>query len=154
MTLMIPMPATESEMAAMPARAAVRRARIRLNEVSTASCVVIVTSSKPSWRSLSKAMARFFPSSISSCEASSTMIWESPRWSKRLRACDTGTWMTSSRSVPNDTPRGDITPMTLNRFSPRRSVSPSGFRPRNSSSWSLAPITHTRSPRSSSRAGR
>ena len=44
-TFMIPMPATESEMAAIPARAAVSRARMRLNEVRTASCVTTVTSS-------------------------------------------------------------------------------------------------------------
>ena len=153
-TFMIPMPATVSEIAAMPTSAAVSSARMRPNVASTESWVSIVTSSSPSWRSISTRRTASSAAAISSCDRTSISRRNNPDWLNIFMARPTGTKTMSSMSIPIDMPRGARTPMIRKRSSPRRSHSPRGFSAPKSSRRTVDPITQTRCSRAASPAGR
>ena len=142
-TFMIPMPATLSETAAIPARAAVNAWKIWSKVDSTASWVSTVTSSSPSCRSVNSATTASRVRSMSRCERTWARMRNRLVRLNSRRAASTGMSTTSSRSRPMEVPRGASTPITRKRISPSRIISPSGLRLPNSSRCTLAPSTQT-----------
>ena len=154
-TFMIPMPATESEIAAMPPSAMVNAVRIEESEETTDSCVMQVTSSS-SWRSVMISTAREQFRHLDDRRARPVLI-RIRKSEVRLKiriAVASGMNATSSRSIPTCVPDESSTPMTRIRQSPMRTTRPSALSPRKSSLTSVAPSTTCGPPRCISPGGR
>ena len=78
MTFMMPMPATASEIAAMPASATVSASITDWKVLSMAAWVISVKSSKPAWRSMSTRVTWRLTTGTSSALPACTKMRNSP----------------------------------------------------------------------------
>ena len=141
MTFMIKMPATARLMAAIPATVKVSARRMRSKVASTASWVMMVTSSSPSWRSRIVSRTRDLALARASRVRASTRTRNSDSVLNNASADATGITTTSSMSTPIDRPSEPSTPITRKRRSPMRTHSPSAFCGPKSSWRILVPST-------------
>ena len=146
-TFMTSMPATARLIAAMPATASVSAPSRRSKVASTASCVMTVTSSSPSWRSLMISVACALADSIVSRPVASIRMRKSVLLLNIACASDTGTKTISSVFIPSPCPLEASTPTMRNRRSPTRTSWPSAGSLPNNSLRTLAPITASLAPR-------
>ncbi len=153
-TFMIPMPATVSEIAAIPTRAIVSVSRIASRADSIEPCETIVKSSSPSCCS----RRIRFTSAVAVSASAQELVWIVIRKRPvRLNICipvATGTMIRSSMSIPIAVPLRSRIPITRNRQSPRRMTRPRGFSSRKTSRFTVWPITATRIPSSGEVGGR
>ena len=153
MTFMMPMPATESEIAAMAPTASVSTPRICEKVATTASWVSTVTSSSR-WRWMNSLSTFCLTGSRAAVLRTWIMTRKRERRSNMRIAVATGTMAMSSRSMPSCWPRWARTPITRMRQPPMRTTWPTGSSARKSSRASLDPSTTTGRPRWMSSAGR
>jgi len=113
-----------------------------------------VTSSSPSWRALSSAVAWRRAAAMASRLRASISTRNSVFESNIACASATGTIATSSAFMPRPWPAGAITPMTRSRRPPMRTVWPSAEPWPKSSRASAAPSTVTAWARPQSSSGR
>ena len=153
-TFMMPMPATESEIAAIATSASVSTPSTVPSVSTTASWVRMVKSTSPSWRSWSTALTLSRTLSRSAWARVCRIIRNSPARLKSCIAVATGMIAMSSRLMPTWRPRGSSTPMTRARRSPMRTEPPTACSPGKSSVAVLYPSTTTGAPRRTSPSGR
>ncbi len=146
-TFMTRIPATARLMAAIPATPSVSAPSSLSKVASTASWVMTVTSSSPSWRVLMMDATCALASGMASRLLAATSTRKSVLLLNMACANATGTNTSSSVFMPRPWPLAAITPTTRRRRSPTRTSWPTALLVPNSSSRTLAPMTASAAPR-------